>query len=190
MPSATPGADVRRGRRRLGGAPPRRRYDDRGQPGASSRQPTVADPSRPDPTPSHLELVRRLNLAAGASGCPGWPTCVLATPSPGSRPVDVPLPWPGRRTPRFGSPAIDPAQLPEEELIRLAVGVLARLLPGVPRPAGTPELTRRWPVPWRRRFRLHGSPGTVAAVRRGLLAQGLVETDWRPTTSCWPARSR
>ncbi len=36
-------------------------------------------------------------------------------------------------------------------------------------------------MPWRRRFRLHGSPGTVAAVRRSLLAQGHVETDWRPT---------
>ena len=40
---------------------------------------------------------------------------------------------------------------------------------------------RRWPLPWRRRIRLHGSPGTVAGVRPHLLAQGLVETDWRPT---------
>ncbi len=75
---------------------------------------------------------------------------------------------------------MDPADVPPEELVRLAVGVLARLLPEVPPPPPTPELTR-WPVPWRRRFRLHGSPGTVAAVRRALLAQGLVETDWRPT---------
>ena len=39
----------------------------------------------------------------------------------------------------------------------------------------------RWPLPWRRRIRLHGSPGTVAGVRPHLLAQGLVETDWRAT---------
>jgi hypothetical protein len=69
--------------------------------------------------------------------------------------------------------------LPADELVRLAVGVLARLLPGLPPPAPPPDLTR-WPVPWRRRFRLHGSPGTVAAVRKALFAQGLVETDWRP----------
>ena len=74
---------------------------------------------------------------------------------------------------------MDPAGLPEEELIRLAVGVLVHLLPGLPRVAVAPPRTP-WPVPWRRRFRLHGSPGTVAATRRGLLAQGLVETDWRP----------
>ena len=47
-------------------------------------------------------------------------------------------------------------------------------------PTAAPE-PARWPVPWRRRFRLHGTPGTAAAVRRGLLEQGLVESDWRPT---------
>jgi hypothetical protein len=131
------------------------------------------------PSATHLELVRRLNLEAGTSA-PGLSDLVLATPSPGRGRVDVPLTWAGDDLPRFGSPAMEPEQLPEDELVRLAVGVLARLLPGVPAPAPTPDLTR-WPTPWRRRFRLHGSPGTVAAVRRALLAQGLVETDWRPT---------
>ena len=104
---------------------------------------------------------------------------MLATAAPGRGLLDVPLPWPDAPR-RFGTPPIDPAALPEEELIRLAVGVLAHLLPDVPR--STPEaLPAPWPLPWRRRFRLHGSPGTVAAVRKSLLAQGLVETDWRPT---------
>ena len=58
--------------------------------------------------------------------------------------------------------------------------MLVHLLPGLPRPTAAPE-PARWPVPWRRRFRLHGTPGTTAAVRRGLLEQGLVESDWRPT---------
>ena len=75
---------------------------------------------------------------------------------------------------------MDPVALPSQELVRLSVGVLARLLPGVPVPPAQPARAR-WPLPWRRRFRLHGSPGTVSALRQALLAQGLVESDWRPT---------
>lgn len=136
-------------------------------------------PRGPVPDAAHLELVRRLNERAGEPS-PGLADLVLATPSPGRGRVDVPLPWTGADRPAYGNPPIDPEQLPEDELVRLAVGVLSRILPDVPAPTPTPELTR-WPMPWRRRFRLHGSPGTVAAVRRALLAQGLVETDWRPT---------
>jgi hypothetical protein len=144
-----------------------------------------AGPSRPVPDSCHLELVRRLNERTGEPlpelvDLVDLVDLVLATPSPGRGRVDVPLPWPGADPPAFGNPPIDPQALPEDELVRLAVGVLARILPDVPAPTPTPELTR-WPMPWRRRFRLHGSPGTVAAVRRALLAQGLVETDWRPT---------
>jgi hypothetical protein len=141
-------------------------------------EPTPADPLRPRPDGVHLELVRRLTLEAGEA-LPALADLVLATGSPGRGLVEVPLPWPGE-TRRFGSPAIDPAALPEEELIRLASGVLLRLLPGIPEPKRPPRPGNR-PIPWRRRFRLHGTPGTVAEVRRGLLAQGLVETNWWPT---------
>ncbi len=140
----------------------------------------AAEPSRdlhPLPSSTHLELVRRLNLRAGGQAVPGLADVVLATPTPGRGRVDVPLPW--SEPVRFGHPPIAPEALPDEELVRLAVGVLARLLPDLPAPRPTPDLVR-WPVPWRRRFRLHGAPGTVAAVRAALLAQGLVETDWRP----------
>lgn len=142
-----------------------------------------------DPLPhaSQLELVRRLNLAAGQGqgGVTQGPVLagladhVLGAAAPGRGPVDVPLPWKGISA-RFGTPAHEPAGLPSEELLRLAVGVLTHRLPSLPPPApgtsGNP-----WPLPWRRRFRLHGSPGTVAAVRSGLLANGLVETTRRPT---------
>ncbi len=146
----------------------------------------------PLPDAIHLELVRRINLAA-RSTTPraqraqaesvalraGLVDRVLATAAPGRGLIDVPLPWPAT-TRRFGTPAYDPSVLPEEELVRLAVGVLAHLLPDVPRPPA--EVHRPpWPLPWRRRFRLHGAPSTVEAVRRILLAQGYVETDWRPT---------
>ncbi len=123
--------------------------------------------------------MRRLNLAAEGRPSSDLADRVLATASPGRGLVDVPLPWPAEPW-RFGCPAIDPDRLPEDELIRLATGVLVHLLPGLPRPTAAPE-PARWPVPWRRRFRLHGAPGTAAAVRRGLLEQGLVESDWRPT---------
>ncbi len=138
---------------------------------------------QPGPVPDaiHLELVRRINLAAGpdAHDLRGLADRVFATASPGRGLLDVPLPWP-REPRRFGTPAMDPSGLPEEELVRLGVGVLAHLLPGLRPP---PRVWRRtpWSTPWRRRFRLHGAPATVAAVRRGLLAQGYLETDWRPT---------
>jgi hypothetical protein len=92
--------------------------------------------------------------------------------------VDPPLPWPEEPR-RFGTPAVEPDLLPVEELVRLAVGVLARLVPGLP-PATQADRPPRWPFPWRRRVRLHGSPSTAAAVRTMLLDQGVVETDWRP----------
>ena len=105
------------------------------------RDPAPRRPQRPRPLPDavHLELVRRLNEAAGEP-VEALADRVLATASPGRGLVDVPLPWPeGVRG--YGSPATDPARLPEEELIRLAVGVLVHLLPGVPRRA------RRTPPP-------------------------------------------
>lgn len=135
----------------------------------------------PLPDAVHLELVRRINLAAGpdATDLGGLADRVFATASPGRGLLDVPLPWP--ETPRrFGTPARDPGSLPDEELVRLAVGVLAHLLPDVP-PPPVPQLRSPLPLPWRRRFRLHGAPATAAVVRRSLLTQGHVETDWRST---------
>jgi len=130
----------------------------------------------PVPDAVHLELVRRLNLASGGRPLPWLADHVLTVGAPGRGRVDVPLPW--EPAPQFGTRPIDPSHLPVEELLRLAVGVLATLLPDVRPPRMDPGTTR-WPLPWRRRFRLHGSPGTVAAVREGLLASGPVESDWR-----------
>lgn len=132
----------------------------------------------PLPDAVHLELVRRINLAAVDAGDTGrLADLVLATPAHGRGRVEVPLPWPER--PAYGDPPIDPDDVPDQELLRVAVGALARLLPGVPPPPAPHDLAR-WPLPWRRRFRLHGSPGTVAAVRTTLLARGFVESDWNP----------
>jgi hypothetical protein len=142
-------------------------------------EPGSTTPLHPLPDAVHLELVRRINLAGTGQPTAGLADRVLATASPGRGLVDVPLPWPG--TPRhFGTPAIAPDRLPEDELIRLATGVIVHLLPGLPLPAPGSHHAG-WKPPWRRRFRLHGSPGTVAAIRHGLVGQGFVESDWRPT---------
>jgi hypothetical protein len=134
----------------------------------------------PLPSATHLELVRRINQEASGDPVPGLVDLVLTTAAPGRGRVDVPLSWPGDQdSPRFGTPPVEPDEVPGDELVRLAVGVLARQLPLLPPPAPAPDLTR-WPAPWRRRFRLYGSPGTVAGVRSALLAQGMVESDWRP----------
>ncbi len=125
----------------------------------------------------HLELVRRLTAVA-EEPLGELADLVLAVPSPGRGRVDVPLPWPAGPH-RFGSPAVDPAELPADDLVRLATGVLVHLLPGLPDPVAD-HRPDRLPWPWRRRFRLHGAPGTAAAVRHVLRDQGLVETDWRP----------
>lgn len=138
---------------------------------------TASHATGPLPDAVHLELLRRLNDRAGVP-LGAAADVVLGTPSPGRGLVDVPLPWPGHG-PAFGSPPTDPAELPSEELVRLAAGVLTRLLPGVPlRPeAPAPD---RWPLPWRPRFRVHGAPLAADVVRRGLTAAGAVESDWRP----------
>jgi hypothetical protein len=142
-----------------------------------------ATPDSPVPFPLpdavHLELVRRINLTGPpGAGAPGLHDLVLTTASPGRGLVDVPLPW--QPAPhRFGTHAIEPERVPDTELLRLAVGLLARLLPVVPSPESEPDLAR-WPRPWQRRFRLYGAPRTAEVVRRTLLVQGLVESDWRP----------
>jgi hypothetical protein len=141
-------------------------------------------PVHPLPDAIHLELVRRINLASAADAphvrdLSGLIDRVLATAAPGRGLIDVPMPWPdgGRR---FGTAPVDPDRLPVEELIRLASGVIAHLLPDVPLPpAPEPPTLRAWP--WRRRFCVHGAPETAEAVRRSLLAQGWVESNRRST---------
>ena len=56
---------------------------------------------------------------------------MLTTAAPGRGRVDVPLSWPSadQDSPRFGTPPIEPDEVPGDELVRLAVGVLARQLP-------------------------------------------------------------
>ena len=133
----------------------------------------------PGPTRSTSSSCADSTWRPRAGRPPTWPTACWPRPRPAAVSSTSRCPGPPRRG-ASAPPRSTRDRLPEDELIRLATGVLVHLLPGLPRPTAAPE-PARWPVPWRRRFRLHGSPGTAAAVRRGLLEQGLVESDWRPT---------
>lgn len=131
------------------------------------------------PSAVHLELLRRFNLAGHGPVPAGLADAVLTTARPGRGPVDPPLPWPGR--PAFGSPALDPAALVPELLVRLAAGVVVRLLADVPDPEprpAPPAGRRAWP--WRTGFVLHGTRTGTAPVRERLLAAGAVEGGRRP----------
>jgi hypothetical protein len=116
----------------------------------------------------HLELLRRLDSGLPAFG--RLADLVLATPTPGRGSVDVPLA--SSAATAYGAPAVDPAELPAEELLRLAVAVLAALVatPTVP-PVAVGQ-----PRPWARRFRVSGVPVLREQVRAALLAKGWRET--------------
>lgn len=126
---------------------------------------------------AHLEVARRLNALTGTAH-PTLVDLVLHAPPTGRGQVDPPLPWPGGA--RFGTPAVEPDQLPTTELLRIAVPVLAGLLPTVPPGEPAPiRPPRAWP--WRHSVRVAGSRLTVDAVRAGLREQGVPTSRRRAT---------
>lgn len=145
---------------RAGGATPWREFAGAGlQPGA-----------RPG-SAVHLELIRRLdsNLPDFAS----LADLVLATATPGRGRVDVPVM--GDPSPRVGAPAVDPARVDVEELLRLATAVLAPLVLAAPPAPSRPAPRGQW---FARRFRVWGPPVARRQLRDALLARG-----WRETPS-------
>ena len=134
--------------------------------------------STPPPSAVHLELLRRWNLQGHGPAPAGLADVVLTTPRPGRGPVDPPLPW--TEQPRFGSPGVDPATIDDELLVRLATGVVVRLLSGAPDASPPAPLRRRRAWPWRTRFRVHGTRLATATVRDRLLAAGAAEGGRRP----------
>ncbi|HET7193362.1 MAG TPA: hypothetical protein VFI99_00095 [Nocardioides sp.] len=118
------------------------------------------------PGAQQLELVRRLNLA-GVPG-PRLVARVLAAGAPGRGQPDLELVGAARES-RFGPRPVDPATVPDDELLRVAVGILAEdvVARGLPAP---PKEGR--PRPWRRHYELHGDPELVAPIRAYLVARG------------------
>ena len=118
------------------------------------------------PGAQNLELLRRLNLAGRP--VPGLVEGVLAVdPSRRSRPA---LPLAGGPEPLDHGPRpVDPADLRDGELSRLAAVLLAqRLAATTPGPAPAPGFRR----PWRTPYRLVGDPELVVPLRRHLVARG------------------
>lgn len=100
---------------------------------------------------------------------------VLATPPAGRGPVDLPVVGDPDR-PEWGPAPVEPDDLDATEVLRVAVPVLAGLLPPAPAPAAPARTPLR-----ARRFVVHGAPGTAGAVAGALTAAGWVHGPFRAT---------
>lgn len=119
------------------------------------------------PGAQQLELLRRLNETGAVP--PTLARRVLEASAPGRGRPDLELVGVVERRP-FGPPPVDPSDLPDDELLRVAAGILAEDVVA----AGLPEPPRpRTPRPWRARFRLVGDPVLAAPRRAALVARGL-----------------
>jgi hypothetical protein len=125
-------------------------------------------------------------LAAQVHDFPALADLVLERTGPGRGLPELPLAWPspdGSQPPVVAAPLgarpVDPAAVPLEELVRVAVGVLGELVlgsePSPPSPAAAP---RR--LPWSRSFRVVGPPVAARRLRAALGAAGHAEGGRRP----------
>ena len=135
------------------------------------------------PGAAQLEVVRRAALRRRRPAeTAALADVVLSRSGPGRGRAWQPLDWPGAPPRSFGAPAVDPADVPVSELLRVAAGALTEL---VLRPAGAepsaPATGRRGLLTRTPPFELAGSPVTTSAVRRELAARGHVEGGRKPT---------
>ncbi len=130
------------------------------------------------PGAQQLELLRRLNLAGHPS--PALVERVLAASAPGRGRPDLELVGVDAAR-RFGPPPVDPADLSDDELLRVATGLLAQELASrvemrevvVDQPTAQPlPASRRRPRRLRTRYELAGDPWLAAAHTAQLVADG------------------
>ena len=132
---------------------------------------------RPLPGAQHLEVLRRLNLVGSVPS--GLADTVLATSGAGRGQQDLDLIGVRDRA-AFGARPVDPAEVPVDELSRIAAGALADLVVAAPAPhAPAPVRTPRARL-YRTRFRLVGDPLLRSGYRRQLVAQGRPPGGRRP----------
>jgi len=127
------------------------------------------------PGAQQLELLRRLN----AAGRPGATLVerVLTASAPGRGRPDLELVGAAEES-RFGPRPVDPAELPDAELARVATGLIAEDLVT----AGPPAPVRDGrPRPWRRAYRLVGDPWLADPIRAELRRRGRPPGGKRPT---------
>ncbi|HET7431184.1 MAG TPA: hypothetical protein VFJ89_06740 [Nocardioides sp.] len=116
------------------------------------------------PGAQQLELLRRVNLRRLPS--PELAERILATSAPGRGRPDLGLVGVLPES-RFGPPPVDPADLPADELVRVATAVIAE---DVVAAGPLPEPRRTRIV--RRRYRVLGDPGVATPLRDALTASG------------------
>jgi hypothetical protein len=116
------------------------------------------------PGAQQLELLRRLNLQRVPA--PGLASRVLAASAPGRGRPDLGLVGVLPRT-RFGPHPVDPADLPPDELVRVATALIAEDVVAAGDPPA-PHAPRRF----RRRYRLLGDPELARPLREQLIADG------------------
>ncbi|MFC4785766.1 hypothetical protein ACT8ZV_14905 [Nocardioides sp. MAHUQ-72] len=121
------------------------------------------------PGAQQLELLRRLNSA----GRPSTTLVgrVLTASAPGRGRPDLELEGAVDRR-RFGPPPVDPGELPDDELLRVASSLLAEdvVAAGPAAHADVPQ--PGWVRPWRTRYRLAGDPALTEPLRAQLVARG------------------
>ncbi|MXG88950.1 hypothetical protein [Nocardioides flavescens] len=117
------------------------------------------------PGAQQLELLRRLNLAGSPS--PDLVERVVRASAPGRGRPDLELVGAGPER-RFGPRPVDPAALPDAELLRVATGLIAL---SVVRSAPPPVEPRR-PRRWRTRYELVGDPYVATPLTAALAADG------------------
>lgn len=135
-------------------------------PGASQGAGDGAGRGRTLPGAQQLELLRRLNQAGRPSGA--LAQRVLEASAPGRGRPDLELEGAVERL-EFGPPPVDPADLPDDELVRVATSLLAddvvaAGLPVAPRPP------KAWW--WHASYRLVGDPAIADPVRAALTRRG------------------
>lgn len=118
------------------------------------------------PGAQQLELLRRLN-EVGRPG-PGLATRVLEASAPGRGRPDLELEGAVDR-PEFGPPPVDPADLPDDELLRVAASLLADDVAAAGLP---PQRSHPRPRLWRTRYRLVGDHVLTDPMRAALVARG------------------
>lgn len=138
-----------------GGTTPWRDWAGEGRPGG-----------RVLPGAQQLELLRRLNVSGSPS--PALATRVLEASAPGRGRPDLELEGAVDRL-AFGPPPVDPGDLPDDELLRVAASVLADDVVAAGLPPARRGATRR---PWARRYRLVGDPVLADPARAHLVAHG------------------
>ena len=150
-------------------------------PHASARAEPIAGSARSArrgrflPGAQQLELLRRLNLAGRPS--PALVEKVLAASAPGRGRPDLELVGVDDAR-RFGPPAVDPAELSDDELLRVATGLLAleltqsAQLREIGRSGSTESAQLRRIRRFRTRYELAGDPWLVASYTGQLVADG------------------